>query len=105
MAPRKQVILRGNDQNKGFRVLRTPYFVIKYLKNSLSISRISVIISATTIPLAVKRNFIRRQVKKIFLERSSNSYDFIVVIHKAFAILSKKQINEQLYKIHHDLSL
>jgi ribonuclease P protein component len=85
---------------RGYRGTATPYFLVKAKKNSLKKNRFGVIITASLIKSAARRNFWRRQAKSTFLslETPPDGFDVFVVLRSRLTLPQKNTFKEVLGK-------
>jgi len=96
MLPQKKRLPRGEFSARGYASARTPHFSIKIKKNKPGVSRIGVIVGKAVAKSAVKRNFLKRQIKSTAKEFLKDGLDCILIAGPGAGKLTKKMLKAEL---------
>jgi ribonuclease P protein component len=84
---------------KGYRVIRTPFFLVKTTPNNLKTHRIGIVVSKSAIKKAVDRNFWKRQARIQLVRLSGKPSDILLILNSKILSLTKSQFSQELKKI------
>lgn len=98
MVPQKSRLPFEEFHASGYREAVTPYFLVK-VRQSVSLkNRLGIIISASSVKGAARRNFWRRQIKAVFLAIPQKKSDFLVILRPRGALPQKNVFRKALSK-------
>jgi ribonuclease P protein component len=96
MLPLKSHLPREEFQARGYKSIKTPFFLLKAKKNNLGYSRIGIVVGKAIYKEATKRNFWKRQAKTILLKSALAGNDLLIIFTPSKATLTKKKFQEDL---------
>ncbi len=105
MLASKYRLSKKTDFDRVFKMGRrvmSPYFGLRYLKNDLEHSRISVVVSNKVSKKAVERNRLKRQVRSIIEQSLPNfkaHYDLIINVMSQALNQDYQVLNQALLKL------
>ena len=67
MVPKESRLPYKEFREHGYREATTPFFSVKARKNVLGENRLGVVVRVSSVKSAARRNFLKRQVKTVFL--------------------------------------
>ena len=105
MVPQKFRLPAGGFKAGAYRIVKTPYFSLKFKDNGTEKNRIGVVVGKSVDKRAVRRNSLERQAKNALLKAPQLGKDLILTIFPKTNALTKKEFGEELKKIVHDLPL
>jgi ribonuclease P protein component len=83
---------------RGYRTIRTPFFLLKTKPNSLGKNRIGIVVTVAAVKSAVKRNFWKRQVKALFSKMNLKNTDALIVFSSRVNSLTKTEFRKEFKK-------
>lgn len=90
MLPQSIRLPKKEFDNKNYKTVKTPFFLLKTKKNSLEYSRIGVVIGKSVYKEANKRNFWKRQAKSALVKKGPQGNDLLLIFLSAKTPLTKK---------------
>lgn len=98
MLPRKSRLPRTELSSQAYGTIRTPYFLIKAKENQKKIGRVGVVVGKAVHKTAVRRNFLKRQAKRLLLSLSRPGKDILVILSPHANKLAKNEFKKELLK-------
>lgn len=105
MQPKAQRLQRTLDienVHKRGRTLKNNLMRIKFLRNNLNNSRVTIVISKSVAKLAVKRNALRRRVSAVLrdmLDQLSHPIDMLVILNSSAKDANSSEIRNSLSQL------
>ncbi len=99
MLLKKERLAPDEFYTRGYKALKTPYFLLKARPYAGSRNRIGVVIGKSAVKTAVGRNFWKRQSKSILSALGSGkSHDFLISFSPQIKKITKSEFKKQLLK-------
>ena len=96
--PKPKHLPREEFSSKKFRTVRTPYFSVKVKLNNGAAGRIGVVAGKAAGKTAIKRNFLKRQVRAGLRRAIVPGEDILVIVSPIAGGLTKKNLHTELVR-------
>ena len=87
---------KGEFRARGYRSRKTPFFSIKIKENVLSRPRIAIVAGSSSIKLATRRSFWKRQAKATLAGIARGGVDVLVILSGAVEKIAPLQFADEL---------
>jgi ribonuclease P protein component len=81
-------------RSRGYRTVATPFFVLKIKKGPTDKNRLGIVIGATAVKNASRRNFWKRKARMNFEKLPDVGNDFLIIFSKNIKDCTAKEFKE-----------
>jgi ribonuclease P protein component len=90
---------RAEFRSSAYRTIKNDFFSVKTKKNQTGEMRVAVVAGKAVHKSAVRRNFLKRQARALFVAKKMPGMDVLVIVFPRAASLTRINLKKELSKI------